>query len=173
MSEKLVKCRYSKCKYLHSSNELKKEDAVKGGSKNSYYHPDCWEISQTINQIKTTFCEDVDPTLTSKQIGSLMNIINNLVYSKGIAPDYILFALNYYIKNKPGSLRYPGGIAYIVQNKDVQLLWENEQKKKVEKSLKEEMKKNQNVDMNIDLDLPDKTPDKLNNRTRFSSVLGL
>jgi len=46
---KMVHCRYPKCMKLHESTELSKDDAVQGG-KNSYYHPDCYHMMQTVNK---------------------------------------------------------------------------------------------------------------------------
>lgn len=133
---KLIHCRYPKCRFLHETTELKKEDAVKGGSKNSYYHPDCWETMQTVNKIRDTFYKEVNPTLTGKQIGGLVSIVNNMIFSKGIDPKFILFALNYYIKYKNGALKYPGGIAYIVQGKDVADAWKKEKQKEIHAEIK-------------------------------------
>ena len=66
---KMVHCRYPKCMKLHESTELSKDDAVQGG-KNSYYHPDCYHMMQTVNKIRDTFIKEIDPTLTGKQANS-------------------------------------------------------------------------------------------------------
>lgn len=150
---KLIHCRYPKCKFLHETTELKKEDAVKGGSKNSYYHPDCWKTLQTVNQIRDTFFKEIDPTLTGKQIGSLVSIVNNMIFSKGIDPELILFALHYFIKYKQGALKYPGGIAYIVQNKDVLKAWDTEKKQKLNAELKKQKEELEKEVNNFDEDI--------------------
>ena len=145
-NSKLIHCRYPKCRFLHETTELKKEDAVKGGSKNSYYHPDCWETMQTVNKIRDTFYKEVNPTLTGKQIGGLVSIVNNMIFSKGIDPKFILFSLNYFISYKKGALKHPGGIAYIVQDKDVAKAWDREKKREIH----EEIKKKQQEDATVD-----------------------
>ena len=170
--EKMVHCRYTKCSKLHETTELREADAVKGGSR-SYYHPDCYHIMQTINQIKDTFYREVNPTLTGKQIGQLVSIANNMVFSKGIDVDLILFAIKYFVKYKQGKLKYPGGIAYIVQNKDVISAWENEKQKKIKAEIREQQK-NLGVNDDFVLDLPEsKTAYRQQNKSKFSSVLGV
>lgn len=138
--EELVHCRYPKCCKLHESTELKKDDAVQGGSR-SYYHPDCYHIMQTINQIKDIFYVQVNPMMTGAQIGQLVSIANNMVFEKKIDVDLIKFAIEYFIRYKPGKLKYPGGISYIVQNRDVLSAWEREKERKIRTELKIEMEK--------------------------------
>jgi len=137
---KMVNCRYPKCRNLHETTELKKDDAVKGGSKNSYYHPDCWHTMQTVNKIRDTFVKEINPLLTGKQIGALVSMVNNMIFSKGINVDFIYFALQYFIKNKPGKLQHPAGIHYIVQDSDVVKAWDNEQTRKIREEIREQQK---------------------------------
>ena len=139
--ELLVHCRYPKCKFLHETKELNKGDAIEGGSKGWYYHPDCYHTMRTINQIRDEFYTYVNSSLTGPQIGQLVSIVNNMVFAKHIDVEYILFALRYYIKNKPGSLKYPGGIAYIVQNRDVESAWKKQQDAIVLDQIRDAMKK--------------------------------
>lgn len=170
--EKMVHCRYPKCSKLHETTELREADAVKGGSR-SYYHPDCYHVMQTINQIKETFYREVNPTLTGKQIGQLVSIANNMVFSKGIDVDLILFAIKYFVKYKQGKLKYPGGIAYIVQDRDVISAWESEKQKKIRAEIREQQK-NLGVNDDFVLDLPEsKTVYRQQNKSKFSSVLGV
>lgn len=170
--EKMVHCRYPKCSKLHETTELREADAVKGGSR-SYYHPDCYHVMQTINQIKETFYREVNPTLTGKQIGQLVSIANNMVFSKGIDVDLILFAIKYFVKYKQGKLKYPGGIAYIVQDRDVISAWESEKQKKIRAEIREQQK-NLGVNDDFVLDLPEsRTVYRQQNKSKFSSVLGV
>jgi hypothetical protein len=170
--EKMVHCRYPKCSKLHETTELREADAVKGGSR-SYYHPDCYHVMQTINQIKETFYREVNPTLTGKQIGQLVSIANNMVFSKGIDVDLILFAIKYFVKYKQGKLKYPGGIAYIVQDRDVVSAWESEKQKKIRAEIREQQK-NLGVNDDFVLDLPEsKTVYRQQNKSKFSNVLGV
>lgn len=176
----MIRCRYPKCSKLHESVELQKEDAVKGGN-GFYYHPDCYHTMQTINKIRDTFITKVDPTLTGKQIGQLVSIVNNMVFGKNIDVDMILFSLQYFIKYKPGKLHYPGGIAYIVQDRDVISAWEKEKERRIKEELKQQMQAavNQLGEMlNSEIELDFGTEDskfvyKPQNKSRFSNVLGV
>ena len=177
---KMVHCRYPKCMKLHESTELLKDDAVQGGS-NSFYHPDCYHIMQTVNQIKDLFYREINSTLTGKQIGQLVSIVNNMVFGKNIDVDMILFSLQYFIKYKPGKLHYPGGIAYIVQDRDVISAWEKEKERRIREELKQQMQAavNQLGEMlNSEIELDFGTEDskfvyKPQNKSRFSNVLGV
>lgn len=173
---KMVQCRYPKCMKLHESTELPKDEAVQGGKQKYYYHPDCYHIMQTINQIKDQFYREINPNMTGKQIGQLVSIVNNIVFSKGNDVDFVKFALDYFIKYKPGALKYPGGMAYIVQDRDVLSAWEKLQTQKIREELKKEMDKTNNDDKGeiIGFDLSNKKIEyKDNRRNKFSNVLGV
>lgn len=171
---KMVRCRYPKCKQMHETTELKKEEAVQSG-KSSYYHPDCYHTMQTINQIKDTFYKEINPLMTSQQIGTLMATINNIVFMKGVDVDFLKFALDYYIQYKPGALKYPGGLHYIVQNADVQSAWNKQQTQLIKAELKSEIERHsENVELN---DLMPGIPDVKQtytpkSKSKFSNVLG-
>lgn len=137
--KQLVHCRYTKCDKLHESKELNKEDAVKGGQ-NSYYHPDCYHMMTTINYIRDRFIQEVNPLVTSQQIGTLVATINNIVFSKGFDVDCLAFILDYFIKYKPGALQMPQGLHYIIQNREAMNAWKKEQDRKVRDEMKVELK---------------------------------
>lgn len=132
--QKMVKCRYPKCSMMHATTEMPKDEAYADG-KGKYYHPDCYHTMQTVNQIRDLFYKEINPMMTGQQIGQLVSIVNNMIFSKHIDVDMILFSLQYFIKNKPGKLRYPGGMAYIVQDRDVLAAWERKQKSKIKSEL--------------------------------------
>ena len=135
---KMVKCRYPKCKFLHESTELKKDDAVKGGKGSSYYHPDCYHTMQTVMEIRDLFVREIDPLLTGKQIGMLVSTINNIVLTKHVDVDYLEFALKYFIKYKPGALKHPGGLHYIIQSSEVSAAWKKLKEQKIKNEMKEQ-----------------------------------
>lgn len=139
-----VKCRYKHCDKLHSDTKVKKEEAVQGGV-NFYYHPDCFHMKKTIEEIRDLFIKYVDPTLNAKQIGMLVKVINDIVFVKKIDVDYLKFCLGYYIKYKPGTLKYPGGLHYIFNQKEVKDAWNKYQSYKI----KEEIKLSNQNDTNI------------------------
>ena len=175
-NNKLVHCRYPKCKFLHETTELNKDDAVCGDGKNSYYHPDCYHTMRTVNYIRDTFVKQVNPMLTGPQIGQLVSIVNNMIFSKGIDANYILFALQFFIKNKPGALKYPGGIAYIVQNRDVEEAWKKAQRIKLQAEIREKQKEEMESVNDVGhptIELPNNATYKSQNKSRFSSVLGV
>lgn len=173
-TDKLVHCRYPKCLKLHQTTELKKENAVQGGNRN-YYHPDCWDMMQSVNRIKSTFCESINTKMTGKQIGQLVSIINNIIFEKGIEPGLIEFALDYFIKYKPGKLRFPGGLHYIVQDRDVTEAWAREQNRIFKSTIKNELQKQSSTIDNLDdFDLLNNFHELNNNKkSKFSSVLGV
>lgn len=173
---KMVQCRYPKCMKLHESTELPKDEAVQGGKQKYYYHPDCYHIMQTINQIKDQFYREINPNMTGKQIGQLVSIVNNIVFTKGNDVDFVKFALDYFIKYKPGALKYPGGMAYIVQDRDVLSAWEKLQAQKIREELRKEMDKINNDDKGeiIGFDSSNKKIEyKDNRKNKFSNVLGV
>ena len=169
---KYVNCRYPKCRELHESTEILKSEAIKHGK--GYYHDDCLHTMLKVTEIRDLFYKEVNPLMTGKQIGELVSIVNHLIFKKDIKPDFILFALQYYIKYKPGSLNYPGGIAYIVQNKDVIAAWKKEQERLAKEEIRKQQKETVVEDDEFRLDLPENQLDNnTNKKSKFSRVLGV
>ena len=172
MADKLVKCRYTKCSKLHANNELLKSEAVQGGTK-YYYHPDCYHTMKTILEIRDLFVQKVNPIMTGSQIGQLVATINNIVFTKGVEVDLLKFAVEYFIKYKPGALHCPPGLHYIIQNRDVLSAWKMEQDRKLRNEIRAEIENNVNQST-ADCDLPEITqPYKNQNRSKFSRVIGV
>jgi len=48
----------------------------------------------------------------------LQSVIKNIVFTKGLGSDFLLFGLQYYIDHKL-PLNYPQGLYYVIQNKQV------------------------------------------------------
>lgn len=130
-----VKCRYKHCDKLHSDTKVRKEDAVQGGV-NFYYHPDCLHTKKTIEEIRDLFIKYIDSTLNAKQVGMLVKVINDIVFIKKVDVDYLKYCLGYYIKYKPGVLKYPGGLHYIFNQKEVKEAWNKYQNYKIKEKLK-------------------------------------
>lgn len=178
----MVKCRYPKCLKLHESNELNKVDAVKGdGKSNSYYHPDCYHTMQTVNEIRDLFYKEIDPTLTQKQVGMLVSTIHNIIFEKKVDVDYLKFVLQYFIKNKPGALKHPAGLHYIIQDRDASVAWEKVNQQKIRAELKRQMQEavdqlgeilGEEVELDFGTD-DSKFVYKPQNKSRFSNVLGV
>ena len=167
---KMVKCRYTKCNKLHESQELNREDAVQGG-KGSYYHPDCYHMMQTVNQIRDLFCKEINPLMTGQQIGLLVTTINNLVFGKNIDVDYVFFALQWFIKNKPGKLQHPFGLHYVIQNKEIAEAWKKVQESKFRNEIKG-IQSSPVVNDEFHFDLPETTTYRHSNKSKFGNVIG-
>lgn len=135
MENNIVKCRYSKCEKLHDVKELPKDQAVVSGG-NFYYHPDCYKVKTTIEQIRDIFYQNINPMMTGQQIGILVKTINNIVFDKGCDAEYLKFALEYFIAKKPGSLHQPYGLHYIIQDKTVKSEWDKRMKEKLKVDIK-------------------------------------
>lgn len=153
---KLVNCRYPKCHLLHASTELSKDEAI--FYNNRYYHNNCLHTMLTVMKIKDLFIQRVDPTLTAKQIGMLVSTVNNIVFSKHIDVDFVLFAVQWIVDNKPGVLKYPAGIHYIIQDNDVKDAWNKEKRRQIKASMQEavnQLGKELNSPIEIDFGTPE------------------
>ncbi len=169
---KLVQCRYPKCSKLHETTSLPKEEAVTGGKKNYYYHPDCYHTMQTVNEIRDLFLREVDSTLTGKQVGMLVSTINNIVFTKHIDVDFLKFTIEYFVKNKPGALKHPAGLHYIIQDKSAIESWQKLQQRKIKNEISEQQKEVSN-DYVIEFELPETNQYKTTTNKKFSRVLGV
>ena len=123
----IVSCKYSSC--LHETKELNKEDAVKSG--NSYYHSDCFKTKEDIKQIIDLFKNHINPNPVYSQ---LQSVIKNIVFTKGLGSDFLLFGLKYYIEHKI-PLNYPQGLYYVIQNKNVVDAYNKEKVKNIKKNV--------------------------------------
>lgn len=106
-----VICRYKNC--LHENKEINREEAVRSG--NMYYHADCFKTKEEIKQIIDLFITHINPNAVYPQ---LQGVIKNIVFTKNLGSELLLFGLKYYIDHKI-PLNYPQGLHYVVQNKDV------------------------------------------------------
>lgn len=106
-----VKCRYKYCK--HESQDIPRDQAVSVGR--AYYHADCLKESREKKEIVDLFLEKVNPNSPPQQ---LWRTVNDLVGKKGHDSEFILFGLKYYINHKI-KLSYPGGLYYVVANKEM------------------------------------------------------
>jgi len=106
-----VTCKYKNCR--HESRDIVEDEAVKSGD--SYYHKDCSKEKDEIREIIDLFVKHVNPHPVYTQ---LQSIIKNIVITKNLGSNFLLFALKYYIQNKI-PLNYPQGLYYVIQNKKV------------------------------------------------------
>lgn len=103
-------CRFGHCK--HESKEIPKDEAVKIG--NGYYHKDCAKNRNNTNLTIELFEKHINPNPVQSQLRA---VINNILYTKNIDSDFLVFALKYFIEHRI-PLRYPQGLYYVVQNVD-------------------------------------------------------
>lgn len=115
MANNIVKCRYKHCEHL--SRELPRDEAVKIG--NSYMHKDCAETSKLISEIKDYYYQNISNTVVMK---TLVAVINNIVFTKSVRADYVLFALKY-AHNNQFTVRSPYGIYYLIDNSKIKNEW--------------------------------------------------
>ena len=154
-------CRYSHCK--HENKEVSKEEGIKSG--NGYWHRDCYEESKAIRDTMDLFQKKCNPLVVMPQ---LRRTINNIVYDKKQDARLLLFGVKYYVShNIP--LNYPGGLYYVLQNKNVQDEW----KKIISKQMKVEFHCNAKEDIqNQEEDINTEFTYKDTNKSKFSEVLG-
>jgi hypothetical protein len=115
MSEKTYVCGYRHC--LHKGEKVKQEEAVTVGTRR--YHADCAAIHRKIEQMKDLYYEKIDENAEFVQLTS---VLNNIVFTKKINPDYMLFALNYIVKKKV-KINSPYALHYLPKNKLIFKLW--------------------------------------------------
>ena len=107
----IVKCRYTNC--LCDSKDVDKEDAVQVGKQ--YFHKECYKTKTEIQEIVKLFSEKINKNVIYSQLNS---VIKNIVFTKKLGSEFLLYGLKYYINHKI-PLNYPQGLYYVIQNKDV------------------------------------------------------
>ena len=127
-----MQCRFKHC--LHSSTEIKKDDEyVKNGS--TYYHKDCNELREALNDTVTLFMENVNNQVS---VPELRKIINTLCFVDGMDIKYIKFAINYAVAHPECKLTYPAGLYRICRNLSIQAEWRAKRNKNWMASVKQD-----------------------------------
>lgn len=117
------KCRYCNCKHLSQDIDTAKEPYKKKGSK--FYHEDCWILQEQMNQkdaqtkadiqlIRNLWIERINNTVVLSQ---LYQVLNEYI-ARGVSSEYLVFTVEYCIKNKC-VLRYPYGLKYYIDNQEI------------------------------------------------------
>lgn len=120
-----MNCKYKHC--LHPGIPVEKEEAIKVGS--TYYHPDCYELKNTVAEIIDYFSKEINPDVVYML---LVRTINNICFPKnkaGVPAERLLFQLKYY-KNHGGRIQYPGGLYYVLQDRGSFEAWREYKAKK-------------------------------------------
>ena len=124
MKEKMVVCRWGRCR--HDDKKMKIGDAVKSGT-SMYYHPDCFKEKECIRKILELYKNHIDDTPIWAQV---MRIVTTIIYDHHIAPEYLLFALEFAVKNEI-KIWHPPGLYYLVKRRDIADAWKKQEKRKV------------------------------------------
>jgi hypothetical protein len=119
---KEYKCTYTQCKL---GNKVDKSMAVKKGTK--YYHPECLKEAENKNMIRKLFLDNINET---EVVAMLNRTINQIIDTKNISSDFLLYALNYVINNKL-PLNHAGGLHYIINNQKIKESYEKEKSQKI------------------------------------------
>lgn len=133
MSEKtdFRTCRYEKCPHNHKINLLSDDYKVVG--KTQYYHSDClekkkrgeWKDEKTksdLQYIKNQWLLHIDKTVVYSQ---LFRCLNEYL-ERGISSDYLVFVLDYIIKNKL-SLRHVNGFKWYIDKDEIKAAYQKQQ----------------------------------------------
>lgn len=127
MEDKTYKCAYKQCKL---GGKVNKSIAVKKG--NRYYHRECLNELHNKEQIRKLFLEHINST----EVISLLNrTINNIIDVKKVPSDFLLFALQYVIKNKL-PLNHATGLYYIINNKKIKKEYMKQKAREINSKIK-------------------------------------
>ena len=124
MKEKTYKCSYKYCK--HELGDIPPGSAVKSGKR--HMHPDCASESETVANIRNYYYENISNTVVMK---NLVSVINNIVHTKGVEAEYLMFALKYAVKNRM-PIKSPYGLHYLIDNSRIKAEWKKRQAANIE-----------------------------------------
>ena len=130
----IYKCRYKHCQ--HESYEISQDEAVRIGTR--YFHKDCAETYQNIEEIKRLYYEKISNTVVMAQ---LVKAVNSVVFDKHVDSAFVLFALKYAINTKH-QIKSPYTLHYLVDNYKIKDAWEKKKSNDV-KNVKFEAKKSE------------------------------
>ena len=116
-------CRFAKC--THSDKKIDISKDLYRSEGRMYYHSDCYELKKKnewkdentkkdLQYIKNQWVLHINNTVIYSQ---LFQCLNDLL-SRGITSDYLVFVLDYIVKNNM-KLSYPQGFKYYVDRQDI------------------------------------------------------
>lgn len=117
-------CRYERCQHGSREIDIVEDEYVK--EKQKYYHSDCykkkkdggWKDAKTkedLQYIKDQWFKHIDDKVV---YGRLLICLNELII-RGFSSEYLVFVIDYVIKNRL-NLNYPAGFKYFVTNKKIE-----------------------------------------------------
>lgn len=116
---KVYKCGFCHCQ--HESCEISQDEAVK--IRNRYFHKDCAETYNNIEEIKRLYYEKISNTVVMPQ---LIRVVNDIIFKKHVDSNYLLFALKYAI-NTRRTINYPLGLHYLIDDYRIKNAWKKQQ----------------------------------------------
>lgn len=116
-------CRYARCNHPDKLIDITKDNYHVEGR--MYYHADCynlkkkgdWKDEQTkkdLQYIKNQWVLHINKTVVYSQ---LFHCLNDFI-ARGVSSEYLVFVLDYVIKNKM-NLRHPQGFKYYVDRQEI------------------------------------------------------
>lgn len=112
----LFRCRYSHCLCDTRDITSPKDDVINGAV---HYHKKCYECKENIQKIKELYYEKINRAVVMSVLG---RTINNIVFDKKVDSNFLLFAVEYAIKNKI-KIRSPMALHYLVNNQKCVDAW--------------------------------------------------
>jgi hypothetical protein len=104
---KFTSTRFYKC---GACGTLIESGPIKSGAR--HYHKQCLDNKKIRGDIREYYMKEICPSVVIQQLNA---VVKNLIDSKGISPEFLLFALKY-IKNKGLKINSPMGLHYYVNN---------------------------------------------------------
>lgn len=121
MAEKQYVCGYKHCK-IH--DKIPASEAVIVG--NRRYHKQCASNREKMSEMKDLYIDNIDKNVA---IVELVSVLNQIIFTKNVNIDYMLFAMKNITKRKL-KIKSPYTLHYIANNKQIQNLWIKENNKK-------------------------------------------
>ena len=126
-------CRYPNCAHDGKIILIGKDEYVSEGR--SYFHADCYKLKvaedekkkqQTADMalIRSMWVKNISQTVIFAELNKVLYDLLN----RGIASDYLVFVMQYVVKNHC-KLNYPGGFRYYVNDKDIKAEYEKKNRK--------------------------------------------
>jgi hypothetical protein len=116
MADKTYVCGYTHC--LHKGEKVSEQDSVIVGKRR--FHKDCAQMKEYIDEIKDLYFDYIDKDADYKVV---LSVINNMIFKKGIDPEYFLFGLKKWVWKKV-KIKSPYSLHYLATNKILLAEWE-------------------------------------------------
>ena len=114
--EKSYKCWYKYCKL----EKVKDSEAIKIGNKR--YHKNCYYDHEDIRKARELYVEHIQQDVVMTTLNSA---INNIIVQKKVLPEFLLFTIEYIIRNKL-PVNYPYGLYYKVADYRIKKAFEEQ-----------------------------------------------